>query len=179
MQSVSDGEEGIVRTPAGVRWLALLAGLLIAGLGAKSVSQDIRIIHKLTHLDALYPPLPAKFLKVDVRNDSLGKSSDWYPDVLFEYFVDGKSVWGWRFSFEEEPQSKAYWEARLRNYQLGAHVTAYVNPLDPKDSFLEKKRDGLARPILKALLGMGFSLAGILLFGLTVWGWIRNLLGRN
>ena len=141
MQSVSDREEGEVRTPAGVRWLALLAGLLIAGLGAKSVLLDYSLINKLTHLDEFYRPLPAKFLKVDVRRDTSGNRNDWYPDVLFEYFVDGKSIWGWRLSYEEEPKPRAYWEERLARYTVGANVPVFYFAAEPKESKKEEPKE--------------------------------------
>src|SRR6478672_10835474 len=111
-------------TPLGVQILAFLCGLLVAYLGFKSTWQDFSRIDKLHHLDRM-AETPGKFLQVKVRRDSTGSSDDFYPDVLYEYFVDGKSIWGWRLSYEEEPKPKAYWESRLANYAQGAAVPVF------------------------------------------------------
>jgi hypothetical protein len=88
--------------------------------------------------------------------------------------VDGKSVWGWRLSFEEEPGTKAYWEERLKGYAVGNPVAVYYDPAVPKDAILEKRHDNLFRVWMKMGLGAGFLLAGALLAGLSLSGWIRR-----
>ena len=113
--------------PQGVRILAFLCGILVCWLGFKSTRQDFRRIYTLVHLDRL-PSVPGKFLHVQVRKDTTTSGEDWYPDILYEYSVDGGNIWGWRLSYEEEPNSKAYWEERLRGYSAGAPVTVYYDP---------------------------------------------------
>lgn len=159
--------------PQGVQILAFLCGLLVAWLGFKSAWQDWSRIDKLSHLDR-YVETPGTFLQVKVRRDSLGSGEAWYPDVLYEYFVDGKSVWGWRLSYEEEPRDKAYWEGRLAAYDSGQAVKVYYDPDLPKDSIVEKKRDSLYRIWLKLALGAAFLAAGLGLAGLSLSGWIRK-----
>ena len=124
--------------PFGVRLLALLAGTVFLLLAGKSVMQDYRLYYKLTHLDELYEDAPATWLKVEVRRDASGRD-EFYPDILFDAHVNGTSIWGWRLSLEEGPADSAYWVERLASYHVGDSVTAYVNPDDPKDSFIEKK----------------------------------------
>lgn len=165
--------EAVVRTPLGVHILAFISGLVIAYLGFKSMRQDYRIIDKLIHLDRL-AETPGKLLRVSVRNDSVGSSDEFYPDMLYEYFVDGKSIWGWRLSYEDEPRSDAFWRQRLSGYALGAAIPVYYDPATPKESILEKKHDGLYRTLLKMALGGGFLLAGLLLSVLPAAGWIRK-----
>ena len=173
-----ESEEG--RMPFGAHLLALIAGMVIAILGWKSAAADFRLLRKFTHFDAAYRPVPAKFLRVEVRRDTAGGENEYYPNVLFEFFVDGKSVWGWRFSYEEEPRPRAFWEERLRGFHPGDTVTAYVNPADPKDSLVEKKRDGnLFRLILKILMGSGFFLAGAALLLTPPWIWAGKLFKRR
>jgi Protein of unknown function (DUF3592) len=152
---------------------------MIAFMGLKSVLQDYRSIHKLTHLDEEYRAIPAKFLLVQTRRDTTTSKEEYYPDIRFEYFVAGKSVWGWRFSWEEEPRSRSYWEKRLERYHAGDTVTAYVNPDDAKDSFVEKKWDNLFRQFLKAAVGLGFMGVGGILCVIPVMGWFEKLLGRD
>ena len=159
--------------PRGVRILAFLCGLLVCWLGFKSARQDWRRIDKLTHLDRL-ASTPGKFLQVQVRTDSAGGGEDWYPDVLYEYFVAGKSIWGWRFSYEEEPRPKSFWEERLRDYAQGGEVTVYYDPADPKESILEKERDSLYRVWLKLGLGAAFLAAGLVLSLLSLAGGFRR-----
>lgn len=159
--------------PQGVRILAFLCGLLVAWLGFKSARQDWSRIDKLRHLER-YSEAPGTFLKINVRRDTLGSGEAWYPDVLYEYFIDGKSIWGWRLSYEEEPRDKAYWESRLAGYDSGSAVTVFYDPALPKESILEKKRDSLYRIWLKLALGASFLAAGIGLAGLSLAGRLRK-----
>lgn len=165
--------EAVVRTPLGVQILAFITGLVIAFLGFKSMRQDYRIIEKLFDLDRL-AETPGKLLKVGIRNDSAGSSDEFYPDMLYEYFVDGKNIWGWRLSYEDEPKTKAFWQKRISAYASGSRVPVYYDPADPKESILEKKQDGLYRAMLKMALGGGFLLFGLLLAVLPATGWIRK-----
>jgi hypothetical protein len=165
-------------TPQGVQILAFLCGVVVAYLGFKSAGQDYSRLGKLRHLDR-FVETPGKLLQVKVRRDSVGPENDYYPDVLYEYFVDGKSVWGWRFSYEEEPKPKAYWEARVAGYAEGGAVKVFYDAAAPKDSILEKKHDGLYRICLKMALGAGFLLVGLVLAVLPLGGWVRKLLPRK
>ena len=167
----SDGPSSV---PFAVQLLGFLAGAVILMLAGKSVLQDWRLAHKLTHLDALYEAVPATWVKVAVRRDASG-DAEFYPDVLFDYHVGGKSVWGWRFSLEETPHDSAYWAERLASYAVGDTVTAFVNPKDPKDSFVEKKTEGTTYRIrLRAFMGLAFCLFGGTLVVLALSGWLRN-----
>ena len=168
-----DDEQDNGGTPRGVQILAFLCGLVVAYLGFKSAAGDWAHIDKFIHLDR-FVETPGKFLQVKVRRDSTGSADEYYPDVLYEYFVDGKSVWGWRLSYEEEPKPKAYWEGRLAGYAQGAVVPVFYNPAMPKDSILEKKHEGLYRIWLKMSLGAGFLLAGLVLVVLPLLGWARK-----
>ena len=94
--------------------------------------------------------------------------------MLYEYFVDGKSIWGWRLSYEDEPKSEDYWKGRLAGYAEGKSVPVYYNPALPKDSIVEKKRDSLYRIIMKMALGIAFFAAGVLLAVLPAAAWIRK-----
>lgn len=175
----SDGREpeAPASTPFGVQLLSFLCGLLVAYLGAKSALQDGRLIRKLTHLEE-FTETPGRFLQVQVRRDSSG-SGEYYPDVLYEYFVDGKSIWGWRLSYEDEPRPEAYWKERLAaaGYAAGVTVPVYYNPAEPKDSIVEKKRDSLYRVVMKMGLGILFLAAGLLLAILPAAAWIRKGFG--
>jgi hypothetical protein len=171
-QAVEEAESA-AGMPQGVRLLAFLCGLLVCWLGFKSARQDWRRIDRLTHLDRL-ASAQGRFLHVHVRQDTAGSGGDWYPDVLYEYAVDGKSIWGWRLSYEEEPKPKAYWEARLKGYSAGAPVAVYYDPAAPKESILEKRRDGLGRVWMKLGLGAAFLAAGVVLSVLSLASWLRK-----
>ncbi|MDB5103263.1 MAG: hypothetical protein JWP91_952 [Fibrobacteres bacterium] len=160
-------------TPLGVQILAFLCGIVVAYLGFKSTWSDFSQIRKLDHLER-FRETDGRFLKVDVRKDSVGSADDFYPDVLYEYFVDGKSIWGWRLSYEEEPNSKAYWEGRLSAYAKGSPIKVYYDGDKPKDSILEKKHGGLYRIWIKMALGAGFLLTGLTLAVLPVSGWLKR-----
>lgn len=176
--SPADEPAGSAGVPFGVRLLALLAGTVFLLLSGKSVVQDYQLYYKLTHLDELYVATPATWLKVEVRRDASG-SAEYYPDILFDANVSGQSVWGWRLSLEETPGDSAYWVARLAGYKVGDTVTAYVNPNDPKDSFIEKKTDGVQRILSKAMLGAAFGLFGGTLVVLSALGFLRGAMGSR
>jgi hypothetical protein len=176
--SRADEPAGGAQIPFGVRLLALLAGTVFLLLSAKSVRQDYQLYYKLTHLDELYTATPAKWIKLDVRRDASG-SDEFYADILFDADVNGTSVWGWRLSLEEIPGDSAYWVSRLAPYRVGDTVTAYVNPQDPKDSFIERKTDGVQRVISKALLGVAFGLFGGTLVVLSLLGFLRRPSGAG
>ena len=149
-------------TPFGVLLLAFFCGIFITYYGIKSTREDIRDIKHLTSFDT-FIPTEGKMLQVKTRCDT-ANHEDYYPDILFEYFVNQKSIWGWRLSYEEITQSKAYWEKRLQPYGVNQKVVVYYNPADPKDSLLEKKSDGLLRPLLKLSGGLAFVIFGLFLF---------------
>jgi hypothetical protein len=174
-ETSGDAAPGI---PFGVQLLAIIAGLVILVMGAKSIGQDYRDIHKMTHLDSEYQALPGKWLQVNVRQDA-SNSAKFYPDVLFEYFVQGKSVWGWRLSLEEHPHGREYWAKRLAGYKVGDTVTVHVSPADAKDSFVEMKTDGIFRPLLKSLVGVAFCIFGGLLLFIPLGGWAKKLRPGN
>jgi len=160
-------------TPLGVQVLAFLCGIVVVYLGLKSMRQDYRLASKMAGLDK-YSETPGKMLRVGIRRDSLGTEAEPYPDVLYEYFVDGKSIWGWRLSYEDEPKPRPFWTERLAGYAVGSEVRVYFDPSLPKEAILEKKHDGLHRTWLKMGLGGGFVLAGSLLAVLPAIGWIRR-----
>lgn len=160
-------------TPMGVQILAFLSGLLVAFLGFKSTWQDFSHINKLSHLER-FVETPGKILQVKVRTDSTGSADDYYPDVLYEYFVEGKSIWGWRLSYEEAPKPKAYWEKRLAGYAPGGSVTVYYDADQPKDAIIERKHEGLYRIWLKMGLGAGFLLVGLVLVVIPLASWLRK-----
>jgi hypothetical protein len=166
-------EESVGGMPMGVQILAFLSGLLVSFLGFKSTWQDFSHIDKLSHLDR-FLETPGKLLQVKVRIDSAGSPDDYYPDVLYEYFVEGKSIWGWRLSYEETPKPRDYWEKRLSVYASGDPVKVYYNADQPKDAIIEKKHEGLYRIWLKMGLGAGFLLVGLVLVVIPLTSWLRK-----
>lgn len=167
------GDDAEVGTPMGVQILAFLCGLVVVYLGCKSTWQDYSRIKKFDRLDGLLET-SGRFIQVKVRRDTTGSEDDYYPDILYEYFVAGKSIWGWRLSYEEEPKPKAFWEARLAGYKQGTPVPVYYDADAPKDAIVEKKHDGLGRIWLKMALGGGFVLVGLVLALLPPWGWFKK-----
>jgi len=171
--SESTSEDSLSSTPAGMLILSFLCGMVVAFMGFKSIRQDFLAINKLTHLENL-KTTPAKILQLKIRQDSTGSKNDCYPDVLYEFFIEGKSIWGWRFSFEEEPRPRVYWEERLRDYQVGQNVSAYYNPAFPKDAILEKKHSNVLRIWMKMIVGIGFVFVGATLVFIPVWSWTKK-----
>ena len=166
-------EAGGTGSPPGVQILSLLCGLVMAYLGFKSATQDYRRVDKLIHLSR-FVETPGKILQSSVRRDSSGAAGAYYPDMLYEYFVEGKSIWGWRLSYEEESRSKTYWEKRLTGYAVGSLAAVYYDPQNPKESILEKKTDRLFRALLYLALGGACFLIGCLLVWLPLADWVKR-----
>ena len=164
----SEDTDDIQSLPAGVRIISLVAGVILMVLGWKQLVSDYHLLHKLTHLSEEYRAVPAKILEVNVSRDTARTVDKYHPYIRFEYFVDGQSVWGWHFSYEDEPRTRLYWEKRLSQYHPSDRITAYVNPEDGKDSFVEKKTDSLIAPGLKFLLALAFVIFGLFLFAIPV-----------
>lgn len=163
--------------PFGVQLLAFLAGVLILVMAGKSAVQDFTFAHRLTHLDDYYEPVPARWLKLDVRRDASG-DADFYPDVLYAMSTGDTTTWGWRLSMEEIPRDSLFWVERLSGYRVGDTVTAYMRPGDPKDAFVEARTDGSPYRIrLRGVMGLAFCLFGGTLVVLAVTGWIRAATG--
>ncbi len=158
------------RIPGGVLWLSFGAGLLFLVMGARSAQEDFKQVSKLMHLSS-YQVMPARWLKVAVRRDTSESLDDHYPDILFEYFPNGQSVWGWRLSYEDLPRPKSYWDMRLKPYKVGDTVTVFWDGEHVQDCIVERKSDGLTRPLLKVAMGIAFALVGAVLTLIPVFSW--------
>jgi nitrogen fixation protein len=157
--------------PGGVIALSLGAGLLFAWMGLRSANKDYADLKRLTAAES-YAATPAHWLKVGVRHDTAGSTEDFYPDVLYEYFVNGESIWGWRLSYEDLPHAKPFWDMRLKPYRVGDTVTVYVSPKDKKEAIVEKRNDGLFRPYLKVAMGLAFAAVGLALLSIPILTWL-------
>lgn len=165
------GESGEAsRIPSGVLWLSFGAGLLFLVMGARSAHEDFKQVSKLLQLSS-YQAMPARWLKVAVRRDTTESQDDFYPDILYEYLPKGQSVWGWRLSYEELPRPKSYWDMRLKPYHVGDTVTVYWNGEQAQECIVEKKSDGLVRPLLKVAMGLAFALVGAVLALIPAISW--------
>jgi hypothetical protein len=164
--------------PSGVIWLSLGAGLLFSWMGLRSADKDYADVKRLQSVHT-YAATQARWLKVAVRHDSAGSDEDYHPDVLYEYFVNGESIWGWRLSYEDLPHAKNFWDMRLKPYRVGDTVTAYVSPMDKKEAVIEKRNDGMFRPYLKVAMGLAFAGIGFLLLSIPVWTGMASLRKQN
>ncbi len=162
-------------TPTGVYLLAFIAGLVFGWLGFKSSFQDFRSLYEMTHFEQAYFHIPGKILQVHIRQDSSGVENQFYPDVLYDFLLDGKSVWGWRLSYEEDPKPRAYWEKRLDPYHIGDSVMVYALKRDPqKITVIETQISPMHRLIIKGVLGLAFLTVGAMLALFALLGILKS-----
>lgn len=154
--------------PPGFAYIGLVAGLFSLVLGIQSLRQDWARYERIGRFSE-WIPVPAQWLKVGVRRDTSGAPGEYYPDVLYDYRRNGESIWGWRLSYEEGPQSREAWEKRLEGYRQGDSLTAWVHPRLAGEAVVEKRHDGFFGLYAKAAAGVLFCLAGVALIGAGGW----------
>jgi hypothetical protein len=164
----SEDEEAGGSLPPGFSYIGLVAGVFALVLGLKSLRQDYQRYDRVGRFSE-WESVPASWIQVSVRRDTSGALGEYYPDVLYDYRKEGKSVWGWRYSYEETPQSKEFWERRLSNFKKGDSLTVWIHPRLDGESLVEKQNDGLWGLFFKALAGVAFCLAGTALIGVGGW----------
>ncbi len=162
----------------GVQFLAFAVGIVLIVLGLGSLRQDWKGMRQLTNLEDLLET-EGRVLKAEVRSDTSGAEDEFYPDMLFEYFIDGKSVWGWRLSLEEKAQPREYWVKRLEKYRVDDRIPVYFDRENPAYSMLEKRNDGLFRPLLSLTVSGGFTLFGLLLALVPLSAWMARFRNRK
>ncbi|MFZ5809510.1 MAG: DUF3592 domain-containing protein [Chloroflexota bacterium] len=97
------------------------------------------------------------------------------PAITYEYSVDGKRYQGERISLAEIiPESDL--EATLARYPLGAQVTVYYNPADPRQAVLERT---LPPDFGKGLAGVFAFLGGGALLVLLTLAKVPDLLAPH
>ncbi len=163
--------------PMGVQVLAFLVGILVTVLGVGSLSKDWPAYRQLADLEAL-SETEGRILKSEVRNDTSGAEDEYYPDMLFEYSVNGNNIWGWRLSMEEKPHEREFWVKRTDKYKVDDRVSVYFDPEDPAFSMLEKRSDGVFRPVLSLTGGTAFTLFGLVLVVIPLGSWLTRLRTR-
>lgn len=159
-ESDEESNRDPARAPHGMKLLAIAAAILFMVMGTRSALKDLTEWRRLSSLES-YLTAPGIWIKVDVRQDTARSSGQFHPDILYDYYPEGKSIWGWRLSYEEKPKNKKEWEDRLKPYRVGDSVRVYWNPADPKDAVIEKKHDGYWRVGLNMAVGILFAIAGL------------------
>lgn len=114
--------------------------------------------------------MPATVLSVDVKGG--GRTSGMYPDVRFEYEVDGRRYESDEFSASptmlgSRPQAEAY--LAEHGFTPGAVVEAYYDPGDPSQAVLSKAVDENFGMIMWFVSGVGclFGVVGVMMVAAT------------
>ena len=144
----------------------LLVGLGIVGVGAYSFVQDTASLDNTVEVDA-----EITGLDVERTTGSRGRRA-YVPIVTYQYQFEGTEYTSDRIypgiaqpRYEEQSTAAAV----VEKYSLGQQVTAYVDPAEPGEAFLENARSGQASGAF--FVGVGISLIS---GGWLVLLWIRR-----
>jgi len=140
--------------------LAVGVGVVMAGDVMGGKNREIRG----------WPKAEGKLLKAETKRQMNAGEQRAVPDIQYEYEVDGKPHQSSTFE-----SGVLYYEDRseiareINPFEVGAKVTVYYNPVNPKESYL------LARPRggFVVLSGYGVGALGILMFVLSALGVVK------
>lgn len=101
-----------------------------------------------------------------VTTSASGESSSlkemYYPNVHYEYTVNGMTYENDRFWIDEKIQTnqlKAI-ELILTQFQVGKTITVYYNPYSPQDSYLENLPNVNFRRMM--MIGVGLAIIAVI-----------------
>jgi hypothetical protein len=150
--------------PAMVIGCAVFWGAVMVGFGTFVAFHIIRPDIQRGQAAESWPTAAGRVVHSDVARQRKPRGTRYWPDVRYEYTVDGRAykgrqltAWEKRFSIEEPGEARR-WAAR---YPQGAEVTVYYDPDDPHDGVLEP---GAARRAWAGFyVGVGLIVAGVLI----------------
>lgn len=109
-----------------------------------------------------------------------GRSTAYYPVVMYQYQVDGVSYQGDRVSFgmamgSGSPRMAQKW---IEKYQAGDQVDVYYNPAKPEESVLEPRTSGSNRVLWFVVILILAILAFTTFISAGIGGGLNNLLNN-
>jgi hypothetical protein len=120
-------------------WIILgAAALLLVHLGFLCYGGSLAIAQ--AHALAVYVPVPATVAKASlftwVTNGRHGPNHHYRPDISYTYQVDGRAYWGTVVDAAEHDYSLVEAQRVLQRHHVGSSVTAYRDPVQPRNAFL-------------------------------------------
>lgn len=99
-----------------------------------------------------------------------GTGSDYRPDILVRYALEGQELEAWLDPFPDLPAAE-YWEAseRLRAFDPGDQVTLCYDPDDPSLLRLEPRDRSWRSAVLGGLSSLAIAMPGL---GLVLAAWL-------
>ncbi|MCU4743631.1 DUF3592 domain-containing protein [Natronoglomus mannanivorans] len=135
--------------------LAVVAGLALLWFGYSDYQTQEERLENAVEIDATV-------LETDIdRRSSSGSGSSYYPVVEFEYTYEGETYTSSNIDAADSrtsESSRSSAQSVVNEYPEGEAVTAYLDPAEPDEAFLETDRSW--GPYLFALIGAGLTLAG-------------------
>lgn len=135
--------------------LLLVLGIGIAGYGATKYQEQEEMATTYEETEALI--LSSKV----ARQSGAGQEGpSFYPDIVFEYRVDGEKYRSSRVFLAGGTGSKFEFEDVVDQYEPGTRTTAYYDPDDPSKAYLVEQRTN--GPLMVSGFGLLFALTGVL-----------------
>ncbi|MFC6875449.1 DUF3592 domain-containing protein [Halobellus marinus] len=137
--------------------LLLVLGLGVTGYGAYDYVQQSDAIRSAVEVDATITDVGVETTSAPAGNAQV----KYEPRVEFTYEYQGESYTGTNVfpaTIAPEYEQRSNAESVIDEYEDGMTVTAYVDPADPNDAFLQNKTSNT--PLLAAGIGAVISLLG-------------------
>lgn len=137
---------------------------------AVGLSLVVYSLHQRRRLRASesWPQTAGSILKTELAIDNSGESTEYRPEVLYEYTVDGVRYTGRQIELNRRSYVRRRTaQSRLDKYQIGSSMMVYFNPERPQDAVLERTAPYSTLYLVTGLLLAGLA-AGIAIFS----GWI-------
>ena len=151
------GKESGLNSAPGI-FLAVIftiIGLLMAGYGFNQYQGQSENIDKAVNITATVTG-------TDVRTDSSRRGgTDYRAEIAFDYIFEGEnysSNYIYPLDSDKEFDSESGAEQYLEDYPQGKEVTAYVNPENSGEAFLNAERSD--QPFLFMIIGVFMAVLG-------------------
>ena len=115
---------------------------VVAGIIVYQTMEDSRL-QQFAHES--FVPVQAKVLESEVRSRTRDGKRSYHPHIYYRFEVEGKGYRSKRYSFININNTKSSVEAAVANHPVGAVVTAYYNPDNPKKAVLDNSEPDLTR----------------------------------
>lgn len=135
--------------------LFLTGGVLMAGYGFKQYQEQKQSLENAVNTSV-------RVTDTNVRTDSSRRGGiDYQAEIQFEYSYEGESYSNdfiYPLDDDRAFELEADAEEFISNFNVGSQTTGYVNPENPGQGFLLKKRTD--QPLIFMLIGVMMALAG-------------------
>jgi hypothetical protein len=118
-----------------------------------------------------WPTTTGKIVSVQVEELEYGATTQWFPHVVYQYTVNGKTMVNTQLTPGQQPHWRNRLDAErfLERYVAREKVVVYYRPGNAAEAALEPRHGGRTQP----MLGLGIALVALGLWCLALYDWLR------